>query len=289
MTRAWRDELAAFAERKTREAIAAETPPYTTEFVSPDSGMIAVGNSWSASRFDGALYLTEPPEKGRPACSLVFVQTADGNTGADDPGSLGGGETDKHVVYEGLSRVAADAVLVGANTIRDDQLILSVWHPELVDLRQSLNLPRHPVQIIASWTGLDLSRSLIFNVASVPVVLLTSADGARQMGPAVADRPWIRLITVASPDRLETAMVALRDQGIDRISCVGGRTLANALLDQRLVDDIYVTTSARRGGEAGTSIAWQRPNASLVLRKHGTENESGVIFEQFHLPRSGRV
>jgi len=283
VTRVWRDEFAAFAERKTREAIAAVTPRYTTEFVSPADGMIAIGNSWSASRFDGTFYLTEPPEKRRPACSLVFVQSADGNTVAADPGSLGGGETDKHVVYEGLSRVAADAVLVGANTMRDDQLVLSVWHPELVDLRRSLDLPRHPVQIIASLTGLDLNRSLIFNVASIPVVLLTSAAGARQMNDMLAGRPWIRLITVESPDRLESAMVALRDQRIARISCVGGRTLATALLGQQLIDDVYVTTSARLGGEPGTPIVLRQSNATLVLRKHGTGTEAGVVFEHIHL------
>jgi len=287
MTRVWRDEFAAFAERKTREAIAAVTPRYTTEFVSPDPGMIAVGNSWSASRFDGSFYLSESAERRRPACSLVFVQTADGNTGAADPGSLGGGETDKHVVYEGLSRVAADGVLVGANTMRDDQLIFSVWHPELIDLRRSLDLPRHPVQIIASLTGLDLNRSLIFNVATVPVALLTSATGARQMKDMVSGRPWIRLITVESPDRLESTMVALRDQRIARISCVGGRTLATALLGQQLIDDVYVTTSPRLGGEPGTPIVLRQSNATLVLRKHGTRGESGVTFEHFHLPRAG--
>jgi riboflavin biosynthesis pyrimidine reductase len=283
MTRAWSDEFAAFAGRKTREAIAAVTPPYITEFVSPGSAMIAVGNSWSASRFDGAFYLAEPPEKGRPSCSLVFVQTADGNTAAKDPGSLGGGDTDKHVVYEGLSRAAADGVLVGANTIRDDQFMFSVWHPELVDLRKSLGLPRHPAQIIATLGGLDLTRSLIFNIAAVPVFVLTSAEGMRQMNDMAAGRPWIRLITVASPDRLEAPMVALRDDGIARISCVGGRTLATALLGQQLIDDVYVTTSPCLGGEPNTPIFSHPLNGTLVLRKHGTGREAGVVFEHIHL------
>ena len=52
--------------------------------------------------------------------------------------ALGGGETDKHLIYEGLSRVAADAVLAGAETIRGGDIVLSVWHPELVRLRASL-------------------------------------------------------------------------------------------------------------------------------------------------------
>lgn len=49
----------------------------------------------------------------RTALSLVFVQSQDGNTGGADPASFGGGATDKHLIYEGLSRVAADAVLAG--------------------------------------------------------------------------------------------------------------------------------------------------------------------------------
>jgi len=259
------------------------TPPYETEFVSPRPEMIAVGNAWSATPFDGAFYLSEPRETGRPACSLVFVQTADGNTGAADPGSLGGGDTDKQVVYEGLSRVAADAVLAGANTIRDDQLLFSIWHPELVDLRRSLGLPRHPAQIVATLAGLDLTRSLIFNVDSVPVFLLASADAARSMNDMARARPWIRLITIESPDRLEAALAALRAHGIGRISCVGGRTLATALLAQQLIDDVYVTTSPLVGGEPNTRIVFDRVNGALVMRKHGTGTEAGVVFEHIHL------
>jgi riboflavin biosynthesis pyrimidine reductase len=283
--RSWDDEFGAFAERKTREAIEAVTPPYSTEFISAEPDMIAVGNSWSGSRFDGAFYVTEPTEDRRPACSLVFVQTADGNTGATDPGSLGGGDTDKHVVYEGLSRVAADAVLVGANTMRDDQFMFSVWHPELVDLRRSLGLPRHPAQIVATLAGLDLTRSLIFNMPSVPVFLVTSPDGARQMKDMAASRPWIRLITLESPNRLEPGMQALGDHGLGRISCVGGRTLADALLVQQLIDDVYITTSPQQGGEPNTPISNHPLNGSLVMRKHGSGAEAGVIFEHLHLHR----
>ena len=84
--------------------------------------------------------------------------------------SLGGGETDKHLIYEGLSRVAADAVLAGAETIRGGDIVLSVWHPELVALRASLGLPRHPIQIVATLRGLELDAACMFNVPELPVV-----------------------------------------------------------------------------------------------------------------------
>jgi hypothetical protein len=66
---------------------------------------------------------------------LLPEASANGNTVAEDPASLGGGATDHHVIYEGLSRVGADAVLVGARTVHGGDTIFSVWHPDMVNLR----------------------------------------------------------------------------------------------------------------------------------------------------------
>jgi len=59
----------------------------------------------------GPFYVREPSSAGLPTCSL------------------GGGATDDHVVFEGLSRVAADAVLAGARTVHGGNNVFSVWHP----------------------------------------------------------------------------------------------------------------------------------------------------------------
>ena len=84
---------------------------------------------------------------------------------------FGAGATDKHLIYEGLSRVAADAVLVGARTVHPEAFF-SVWHPELIALRESLGFPRHPAQVVVSKRGhVDLA-SLLFNVPDVPVFLI---------------------------------------------------------------------------------------------------------------------
>ena len=86
------------------------------------------------------------------------VQSSDGNTCAADPGLLGGGNTDTHLIDEGLSRVAVDAVLAGAETVRRSEVVFSVWHPKLVDLRMSLGLSRHPVQSLPPFA---VSSSMI--------------------------------------------------------------------------------------------------------------------------------
>ena len=85
----------------------------TIEDCHGDFPVTGIGNAWSREHYGGPFHLfAAPPD--RPAISLVFVQTRDGNTGAPNPEDLGGGPTDKHLIYEGLSRVAADAVLAGA-------------------------------------------------------------------------------------------------------------------------------------------------------------------------------
>jgi len=275
----WHDEYELFAARKTKAALAALLPPYRTELNHADSSLIAIGSEWTSHLFDGAFYLSPPPDPHRPACSLVFVQSHDGNTGAADPSTLGGGKTDQHLIYEGLSRVAADAILAGAGTIRDGGQVLSVWRPELVGLRASLGKPRHPVQIVATLRALELDRVMLFNVPEVRVVVVTVPSGAAQMASGLAARPWIASVVMNSAEQLPEAFEQIRALGIERISAIGGRHLAAELIDAGLVQDIYLTTSPRKGGESNTPMYPKALPGDVILRKSGTEQEDGVVFE----------
>jgi 5-amino-6-(5-phosphoribosylamino)uracil reductase len=275
----WRERFDAYVGRKAREAAAADLPPYMTARDWTGQGADAIGNAWSVRLFDGPFYLSPPRDPRKPACSLVFVQSADGNTVTHNPASLGGGATDKHLVYEGLSRVAADAVLAGAETVRGGDVVFSVWHESLVELRTSLGRPRHPTQIVATVRGVDLDRGLIFNVPDIPVVLLTVSAAAEQMQAALDARPWIAPVTMKAPHDLPQAFDALRGMGIERISCIGGRTLAGRLLDANLVEDVYLTTGTRAGGLPHTPMYDKPWRGDALVRKHGTGVETGVCFE----------
>jgi 5-amino-6-(5-phosphoribosylamino)uracil reductase len=282
----WLERFGQFEARKTRLATTVPLPPYRTELDDPDAKALAIGNAWTIGLFDGRFYLSPAATTARPACSLVFVQSADGNTSAADPGVLGGGDTDTHLIYEGLSRVAADAVLAGAQTVRGGEVMFSVWHPQLVDLRTSLELPRHPVQIVATLRGLELDEMMLFNLPHIPVLLLTTASAAERMYRAIKIRPWINLLLMEGPEDLRRAFERLRSIGIARISCIGGRTLAGQLLDAGLIDDVYLTTGRNTGGEPGTPLSSAPWRGRTVVRKGGTGVEDGVMFE--HLLPNGR-
>jgi 5-amino-6-(5-phosphoribosylamino)uracil reductase len=277
--------FAEFVARKTAEASTARLLPYTTELEHPAPESFALGNDWTRAIFDGPFYVSPARQARRPSVNLVFVQSADGNTGASDPAALGGGETDKHLVYEGLSRVAADAVMAGAETIRGGETVFSVWHPELVHLRAHLNQPRHPIQIIATLRGLNLAQGIMFNTPEIRVFLITVESCLHVMDNSLQQRPWIETIVMERAGDLPRAFADLRARGVERVSCIGGRTVAAQLIDAGLVDDLYLTTSPRAGGQPGTPM-YPRPlpRSKPVLKKRGTGAEEGVTFEHrsFH-------
>jgi riboflavin biosynthesis pyrimidine reductase len=183
------------------------------------------------------------------------------------------------LIYEGLSRVAADAVLAGAGTLHRDAFF-SVWHPELVALRQSLGLPRHPSQVVISKNGrLDLD-ALLFNVPEVDTFLVGGPECLSRCKAALAARPWIRRIPLG--EDLRVVFDRLRAEGIRRVSAVGGRFTASRLVDAGLVQDIYLTTTSRAGGEPKTP--WYNgvapPQLELMIRKEwGSSNSDRMVLD----------
>ena len=273
----------AFAGRKTAEALSAVIEPFETDEDSGGGDVVAIGNAWSRRLFDGPFYVSPAPSGDLPAVSLVFVRSRDGDTVARNPSTLGGGEADKHLIYEGLSRAAADGVLSGAATVRGSDLVFSVWHPELVALRASLGLARHPLQIVATLHGMDLEHDLMFNVPELPVAVITAARGAAAMRDGLAARPWITAIEMNNANDLAGALSELRRRGIRQLSCIGGRTLAAPLIDAGLIQDLYLTTSARSGGAPNTPVSATPLHGRTVVRKHGTGTDAGVVFEHLRI------
>jgi riboflavin biosynthesis pyrimidine reductase len=236
--------------------------------------------------YDGPFYLPADRNPEAPAVSLVFVQSRDGNTGAENPDDIGGGPVDKHLIYEGLSRVAADAVLAGARTVEGPEVFFSVWHPQLVALRAALGLPRHPAQIVvAGGGGLDVERGLMFNVPGVPVFILARPDACARLKPALERRRGIELVPIVRDDLTAALAYLRRVRGIRRVSAIGGRTTATALIDAGLVQDICLTTTARAAGEPRTPfyIGRRPPILDPIVRKRGTDPAYPISVEQLRI------
>jgi riboflavin biosynthesis pyrimidine reductase len=279
-----------FADRKRREAAAARIHPLTTVATGDAADLAAIGTDWTRRLYDGFFHLPAPAGDRLPAVSLVFVRSRDGDTGGD-PSELGGGETDKHLIYEGLTRAAADAVMAGAATASGEDVFFSLWHPEIVALRQQLGLPRHPAQIVVTGTGsIDVERARVLNVPGVAAFVLATPPARERLGSGLRERPWVRVVPLEG-DRLEPALETLREtHGIRRISAVGGRLTATALLDEGLVQDVCLTTTERRGGQPGTPFyaGRQAPALRPIVVKRSTDAAAPFLFEHLAVTRSSR-
>ena len=250
----------------------------TIEDRSADWPVLEIGNAWSRRYYGGPFHLFEVP-KTWPAISLVFVQSRDGNTVADNPADLGGGPTDKFLIYEGLTRVAADGVMAGASTV-GKSVFFNVTHPELIALRRQLGLPQHPAQIVMSEDGNFDLAARVFATPHVPVFLLAGDQCASRHAADIRERPWITMIPTKG-DLAATLTTLRHEHGIARISCVGGRTVATALVDAGLVQDIYLTTSAVDAGEPQTPwYAGQRsPVLEPIVRKREDAAHQAIGFD----------
>jgi riboflavin biosynthesis pyrimidine reductase len=156
-----------------------------------------------------------------------------------------------------------------------------------VALRTSLGLARYPAQVVATRSGdLDVESSLLYNVPEVRVFILTDDKGAKALEPFMQRRPWITVLSAGSQSDIVAGLRRLHaDHGITRVSSIGGRTLTTQLIEQGVVQDIYLTTSPKPGGEPGTPFyTGAAPlKTTLVVRKAGRGEEAGVVFEHLVL------
>ena len=273
----WPERFAAVEARRTRGAIAPLARVRTIDDRSAAAAPLrAIGSAWTRQAFDGPFF--ETPADGGISLGVVFVRSREGNTATRNPASLGGGTIDEHLIYEGLSRVAADAVVAGAGTLHPDALF-TVWRPELVELRLALGLPRHPSQVVMSADGsVRPDDLLLFNLPDVPVYVLTSAAGRERLAASLAPRPWVHAVAGrALPEQFEV----LRARGIRRACSVGGRRSATELVDANLVKDVYLTTTQASGGEPGTPwyTGRRRLEMQTVLVKEWDGEHGPVRFE----------
>src|SRR5205085_435817 len=141
----------------------------------------------------GALYgrLQFPAHPGRPHVIGNFVTTLDGVVALATPGRSGGGEISGSNAHDrmvmGLLRAVADAVVVGAGTLRS--VPKHLWtavhiYPALATayqaLRTALGKPEPPLNVVVTARGeLDLDRP-VFQSGAVPVLIATM----HRKGPA---------------------------------------------------------------------------------------------------------
>src|SRR5947209_10662305 len=166
-----------------------------------------------------------PPHPGRAYVIGNFVSTLDGVVALNEPGHVGGGDISGYNRHDqmvmGLLRAIADAVIVGAGTLRSvpqHRWTAQYIYPPLAEayqqLRTSLGKSAPPLNVIVTARG-EVSLDLpVFRSGEVPVLLVTTAQGAERIR-AQRLAPSVQLSAVQSTGWLSARAML----GAVRLAC----------------------------------------------------------------------
>jgi 5-amino-6-(5-phosphoribosylamino)uracil reductase len=130
----------------------------------------------------------------------------------------------------------ADAVLLGAETLRAYGSSLSVTDANLLRQRSQRGQPPQPVQIVCSASG-QLERHWRFFQQVLPRWLVTTPTGAEQWSGTEFERVFAVELPIPWPELWQQ----FRQVGIRRLSLLGGGELVAGLVTAGLVDDLWLT------------------------------------------------
>ena len=177
-------------------------------------------------------------------------------------------------------RAEADALLVGARTLRADNPSFRVRTREMRDYRDSLGKPPGLLRVAVS-ASLELGPASRFfdGPDDGAKIIATVEDAPAERRADLADRAEIWNCGRAEVD-LDRLLRRLAARGVERLLVEGGGELNWALVRRDLVDEIYVTIApALLGGREaptllegpGFSMEEQRRLRLVELNREGDE------------------
>ncbi len=196
--------------------------------------------------------------EGRPMLTLKLASTLDGRiaTASGESRWITGPEA-RRAVH--ALRMSHDAVLVGGGTARADDPTLTV---------RDMGSDRQPVRIVASQRlDLPFPSRLSASANEGPVWLIHGEGQAQPAALSAWTGAGARCIGVpSSGDRLDVPamMQRLAAEGLTRIFCEGGGSLAASLLGGGLVDRLTLMTAGKVIGSEGRSSVGPLDLASLT-------------------------
>ncbi|MGO8687133.1 MAG: dihydrofolate reductase family protein [Candidatus Dormibacteria bacterium] len=221
----------------------------------------------------------------RPRLLANFVATADGVTafgGGSGEGAMAislHSPADRFVMA--MLRCAADCVLIGAGTLRDDphhQWTPGTPLPELGDELAAHRLrltgtAEPPALAVVSGSGVLPAEHPALTGPQADVLVITSPEGAGRL-PSMHPRVRVAVTGEGEGGGIPArAIVAAARSGLgaSTLLCEGGPRLFAQLLSAGLVDELFLTISPQLAGRSGPA-----PRPGLV---------SGAAFAPGDAPR----
>jgi riboflavin-specific deaminase-like protein len=220
-----------------------------------------------------------PAAAERPYVFTNFAVTVDGHaTISGRSGEIGTG-TDTEVLM--ALRSSADAVMVGAGTLRAERYGRLLPDAQARSLRERRGLPPDPLAVVVS-NRLELPWDAgLFTSGGGRVIVFTASD----VEPPETATP-VQIVRHPDSVDLRAALEHLRsERGIRALLCEGGPRLHGDLLAGGLVDELFVTLGPRIGGGEGPRMVEGLESGPLDLELRWLLQEADELFARYAVKR----
>jgi riboflavin-specific deaminase-like protein len=208
-----------------------------------------------------------------------FAVTVDGHATISGRSGEIGTSTDTEMLM--ALRSSADAVMVGAGTLRAERYGRLLPDPQVRSLRERRGLPPDPLAVVVS-NRLELPWDAgLFTSGGGRVIVFTASDGE---APETATP--VQIVRHADSVDLGSALAQLRgERGIRALLCEGGPRLHGDLLADGLVDELFVTLGPRIGGGEGPRMVEGLESGPLNLELRWLLQEGDELFARYAVRR----
>lgn len=253
----------------TKEAtVDHELPEPMTTLIDRDDHRGLGVPAWLSKAYGGGFGFPDTP-LDRPYTFGNFVQGMDGIVSFQLPGQASGGPVSGFNAQDqflmGVLRAAADAVMVGAGTLRAEPE--HVWTPEHIypkagpcwaELRSTFGKQPNLINAFVTASGDINLGSVVFRQPNVRCIVITAASGAAKIAglrQANPDATFEVLMTTEGGEHHVNFPEMLRrlrtDFGVEHLLVEGGPQLMGDFLSQDRMDEIFLTIAPQVIGTDG--------------------------------------
>lgn len=209
----------------------------------------------------GSLDLSSKAPADRPYTVVNFVATADGSATFKGRSGPIGDDGDRAMFH--TLREHVDAVLAGTGTLRVERYGRMLGKAERRERRVAAGRAPEPLACVISRSGRLPLEIPLFAEPEAEIVVFSPQPVD---GPAVAATIHHELYDGTTQRPLTGVMRTLRHKyEVRSLLCEGGPSLFGALLEERLVHELFLTLAPKlAGGSAGPTVATGLPLEELA-------------------------
>ncbi len=213
----------------------------------------------------------------RPRVILSAAASLDGKIATKNKDSALSSGRDK-IRFHKL-RAKVDAILVGINTVKIDDPLLTVRHVK----------GKNPIRVILDSSGKISAKSKIIKTChTIPTIIVVSKKAPKRNLARLGKYPLQVIVSGSSKINTKKLLQILQKQNIKSILLEGGGTLNWEFIHKGLVDELIVTiTPYVIGGKDATTLVegygFSKISKSTKLKLHGIIRQKNEVVLHYYI------